>query len=119
MTWVPIDGTPVSGTLRSWGEFFKKDIWQWCSELLGAVPSGHVGSTKYNIKLKWLRTRLQEMPLDAFDHILVQYAPCYVMYLLGSVLFPDKANNTVHVLFLPLLDNFDSIVGQWCSVLAL
>ncbi|MED6211775.1 hypothetical protein PIB30_076789 [Stylosanthes scabra] len=65
-------------------------------ELLGAVPSGHVGTTKFNIKLKWLRSRLQEMPLDISEHTLMQYARCYIMYLLGGVLFPDKANNAVH-----------------------
>ncbi|MED6198347.1 hypothetical protein PIB30_065466 [Stylosanthes scabra] len=39
---------------------------------------------------------LQEMPLDASDYMLMQYAWCYILYLLGGVLFPDKANNTVH-----------------------
>ncbi|MED6201183.1 hypothetical protein PIB30_092377 [Stylosanthes scabra] len=28
------------------------------------------------------------MPLDASDHILMQYARCYILYLLGGVLFP-------------------------------
>ncbi|MED6178966.1 hypothetical protein PIB30_112524, partial [Stylosanthes scabra] len=90
---VPIDESPDSGTLRSWGEFFQKDIWQWYSDLLGVVPNGYVGTTKYNIKLRWLRTRLQEMPLDAASDVLVQYARCYILYLLGGVLMPDKANN--------------------------
>ncbi|QHO08594.1 uncharacterized protein DS421_14g474000 [Arachis hypogaea] len=37
-----IDGEPVSGTLRSWSKFHQRDIWQWCQELLGDVPPGHV-----------------------------------------------------------------------------
>ncbi|MED6206687.1 hypothetical protein PIB30_029162 [Stylosanthes scabra] len=69
--------------------------------LLGVVPNGPVRTTKYNIKLKWLRTRLQEMPLDELDHALVQYACRYIMYIIGGVLMLDKANNTVHVRFLP------------------
>ncbi|QHO55966.1 uncharacterized protein DS421_3g69610 [Arachis hypogaea] len=66
---LPIDGEPVSGTLRSWSKFHQRDIWQWCEELLGEVPDGHVGTTKYNIKLKWLRSRLQQMPLDSRGHV--------------------------------------------------
>ncbi|RYR21530.1 hypothetical protein Ahy_B03g066837 [Arachis hypogaea] len=91
---LPIDGQPVSGTLRSWSKFHQRDIWEWCHELLGEVPPGHVGTTKYNIKLKWLRTRLQQMPLELDDNGLMQYARCYILYLLGGVLLPDKANNT-------------------------
>ncbi|RYQ82119.1 hypothetical protein Ahy_B10g100711 [Arachis hypogaea] len=106
---LPIDGQPVSGTLRSWSKFHQRDIWEWCHELLGEVPPGHVGTTKYNIKLKWLRTRLQQMPLELDDNGRMQYARCYILYLLGGVLLPDKANNTVHVRYLPLLADFDAI----------
>ncbi|XLR19105.1 hypothetical protein S83_047017, partial [Arachis hypogaea] len=49
------------------------------------------------------------MPLDSPKEALVRYARCYVMYLLGGVLLPDKANNTVHVRYLPLLENYDAI----------
>ncbi|XP_020972880.1 protein MAIN-LIKE 1-like [Arachis ipaensis] len=106
---LPVDGQPVSGTLRLWSKFHQRDIWEWCHELLGEVPAGHVGTTKYNIKLKWLRTRLQQMPLNLDDNGLMQYARCYILYLLGGVLLPDKANNTVHVRYLPLLAEYDAI----------
>ncbi|KAL4343139.1 hypothetical protein AHAS_Ahas11G0048500 [Arachis hypogaea] len=106
---LPVNGQPVSGTLRSWSKFHRRDIWEWCHELLGEVPAGHVGTTKYNIKLKWIRTRLQQMPLDLDDNGLMQYARCYILYLLGGVLLSDKANNTVHVRYLPLLADYDAI----------
>ncbi|RYR44561.1 hypothetical protein Ahy_A08g040882 [Arachis hypogaea] len=73
------------------------------------VPTGHVGTTKFNIKLKWLRTRLQQMSLDLEDNGLMQYTRCYILYLLGGVLLPDKANNTVHVQYLLLLADYDGI----------
>ncbi|RYR27728.1 hypothetical protein Ahy_B01g051766 [Arachis hypogaea] len=73
------------------------------------VKVRHVGTTKYNIKLKWLKSRLQQMPLDSPEEALVRYARCYIMYLLGGVLLPDKANNTIHVRYLPLLANYDAI----------
>ncbi|QHN98144.1 uncharacterized protein DS421_18g633510 [Arachis hypogaea] len=115
---LPVDGHPVSGTLRSWSKFHQRDIWEWCHELLGEVPAGHVGTTKFNIKLKWLRTRLQQMPLDLEDNGLMQYARCYILYLLGGVLLPDKANNTVHVRYLPLLADYDAICTySWGSTI--
>ncbi|RYR37426.1 hypothetical protein Ahy_A09g042316 [Arachis hypogaea] len=73
------------------------------------VPAGHVRTTKFNIKLKWLRTHLQQIPLDLPDNALIQYACCYILYLLGGVLLPDKANNMVYIRYLPLLADFDAI----------
>ncbi|RYR54356.1 hypothetical protein Ahy_A06g029612 [Arachis hypogaea] len=114
---LPIDGQPVSGTLRSWSKFHQRDIWEWCHELLGEVPAGHVGTTKFNIKLKWLITRLQQMPLDLEDNGLMQYARCYIVYFLGGVLLPEKVNNTVHVRYLQLLADYDAICTySWGSV---
>ncbi|RYR03127.1 hypothetical protein Ahy_B06g081961 [Arachis hypogaea] len=71
--------------------------------------SGHVGLRKFNIKLNWLRNRLQQMPLNLQENALIQYARCYILYLLGGVLLSDKANNTVHVRYLPLLADYDAI----------
>ncbi|RYR43311.1 hypothetical protein Ahy_A08g039736 [Arachis hypogaea] len=36
------------------------------------------------------------MSLDFPEDAVVRYARCYIMYLLGGVLLPNKANNTVH-----------------------
>ncbi|XP_057734737.1 protein MAIN-LIKE 2-like [Arachis stenosperma] len=84
----------------------------------GEVPAGHVWTTKFNIKLKWLKTRLQQMPLDLEDNGLMQYARCYILYLLRGVLLPDKANNTVHVRYLPLLADYDGICTySWGSAI--
>ncbi|RYR03830.1 hypothetical protein Ahy_B06g083200 [Arachis hypogaea] len=95
--WLLLDGKPVS-------------------ELLGDVPPGHVGIKKFNIKLKWLKIRLQQMPLDAPDNARMQYACCYIMYLLGGILLPNKANNTVYIRYLMLLANYDAIsTYSWSS----
>ncbi|XP_057744939.1 protein MAIN-LIKE 2-like [Arachis stenosperma] len=75
----------------------------------GGPITGHVGTTKFNIKLKWLRNRFQQMLLDLQDNALIQYAHCYILYLLGGVLLSDKVNNTVHVRYLPLLADYDAI----------
>ncbi|RYR56684.1 hypothetical protein Ahy_A05g022370 [Arachis hypogaea] len=49
------------------------------------------------------------MPLDLEDNGLMQYACCYKLYLLGGMLLPDKANNTMHVRYLPLLADYEAI----------
>ncbi|RYQ93207.1 hypothetical protein Ahy_B09g099483 [Arachis hypogaea] len=54
-------------------------------------------------------SRLQQMPLDSLEDVVVRYARCYIMYLLGGFLLPDKVNNTVHMRYLPLLANYDAI----------
>ncbi|RYR05640.1 hypothetical protein Ahy_B06g085477 [Arachis hypogaea] len=65
--------------------------------------------TPHGTLVDWLRSRLQQMPLDSPEEALVRYPRCYIMYLLGGVLLPDKANNTVHVRYLPLLANYEAI----------
>ncbi|XP_057733994.1 protein MAIN-LIKE 1-like [Arachis stenosperma] len=112
-----IDGEHVTGTLRAWSKFHQRDICQWCQEL-SDVPAGHVGTTKFNIKLKWLRNRLQQMSLNLQDNALIQYACCYILYLLEGMLLLDKANNTVHVRYLLLLADNDAIsTYSWGSVI--
>ncbi|QHO48545.1 uncharacterized protein DS421_1g06340 [Arachis hypogaea] len=44
------------------------------------VPDGHVGTTKYNIKLKWLKSRLQQLPLDSPKGAVVHYLPLLANY---------------------------------------
>ncbi|RYR69491.1 hypothetical protein Ahy_A03g016048 [Arachis hypogaea] len=58
------------------------------------------------------------MPLDSPEDGVIWYARCYILYLLGGVLLPDKANNTVHVRYLSLLANYDAIsTYDWGSAI--
>ncbi|XP_072083555.1 protein MAIN-LIKE 1-like [Arachis hypogaea] len=58
------------------------------------------------------------MPLDLEDNGLMQYARCYILYLLRGVLLPNKANNMVHVRYLPLLADYDAICTySWGSAI--
>ncbi|RYR50112.1 hypothetical protein Ahy_A07g036687 [Arachis hypogaea] len=102
----PVRVLPPHGTLV---DVFSSDEADPSMEIRRQMLEPHVGTMKYNKKLKWLKSILQQMPLESPDDALVQYACCYVMYLLGGVLLPDKANNTVHVRYLPLLANYDAI----------
>ncbi|KAL4306378.1 hypothetical protein AHAS_Ahas16G0172300 [Arachis hypogaea] len=62
------------------------------------------------------------MPPDTYDpDTLRQYARSYIMLMIGGYLLTNKSNNTVHLRWLPLLDDFercrrfswDSVVLAW------
>ncbi|RYR73418.1 hypothetical protein Ahy_A02g007760 [Arachis hypogaea] len=48
------------------------------------------------------------MPPDTSDpDTLRQYVRCYIMLMIGGYLLTDKLKNTVHLRWLPLLDDFE------------
>ncbi|RYR12243.1 hypothetical protein Ahy_B04g069770 [Arachis hypogaea] len=48
------------------------------------------------------------MAPDTIDSdTLQQYVRCYIMLMIGVYLLTDKSNNTVHLRWLPLLDDFE------------
>ncbi|RYR42505.1 hypothetical protein Ahy_A08g038975 [Arachis hypogaea] len=47
--------------------------------------------------------------LNYFDYV---YVKCYIMLLIGTIVFGDKSGASVHWKFLPLLSDFASI-GQY------
>ncbi|RYR58877.1 hypothetical protein Ahy_A05g024739 [Arachis hypogaea] len=75
---------------------------------------------KFNIKLKWLRTRLQQMSFDLEDNGLMQYARCYILYLLGTCFF--RARPTTRCMFdiccywLTMMPSIPTVGVASCSV---
>ncbi|RYR21498.1 hypothetical protein Ahy_B03g066807 [Arachis hypogaea] len=49
------------------------------------VSAGHIGTTKFNIRLKWLRTRLQQMPLDLEDNGLMHWSSAVLSWLYRAI----------------------------------
>ncbi|XP_074311477.1 serine/threonine-protein phosphatase 7 long form homolog isoform X2 [Silene latifolia] len=79
-----------------------------CEELLGLRPS----STELKglgLKLTWLSGNFSGLPQDADDDRLYKHVRAYILYLIGTIIFPDKSGNEVCILFLPLLANLDEI----------
>ncbi|KAL7189434.1 hypothetical protein ACSBR1_039139 [Camellia fascicularis] len=102
---LPIDEDAVSG--KDPGNKFD-DLIALCVELLGAAPTQEdfIGSS---LKLKWISNHFRELPHDATDETIYHYAQAYIMWLIEGVLVPDKSQNIVKMMFLPLLKDFDRI----------
>ncbi|RYR16538.1 hypothetical protein Ahy_B04g073583 [Arachis hypogaea] len=68
--------------------------------------------------MTWLRERVRQMPSDTTNpDTLQQYARCYIMLMIEGYLLTDKSNNTVHLRWLPLLDDFERCRSlSWGSI---
>lgn len=102
---LPVDGHAVTG--KDPGNKLD-DLIALCVELLGAAPTAEdfIGSS---LKLKWISEHFRHLPHDASDETVHHYARAYILWLIGGVLVPDKSQNIVKMMFLPLLRDFDRI----------
>ncbi|GMP47616.1 hypothetical protein CsSME_00015278 [Camellia sinensis var. sinensis] len=102
---LPVDGHAVTG--KDPGNMLD-DLIALCVELLGAAPTQEdfIGSS---LKLKWISEHFRHLPHDASDETVHHYARAYILWLIGGVLVPDKSQNIVKMMFLPLLRDFDRI----------
>ena len=57
--------------------------------------------------MTWLDTHFIAVPADADDEVLRRHARAYILRLLGGVLFTDKTQNKVHLMYLQLLRNLE------------
>ncbi|KAK9127845.1 hypothetical protein Syun_016642 [Stephania yunnanensis] len=97
---LPIDGLPVSGMSSS------TNITELCQELLGYTPSDQERQGN-KISMSRLAEMYPGLPLEATDVHIQRYTRAYILQLIGGSLFSDKSNHLVHVMYLPLLANFE------------
>ncbi|XP_074280156.1 serine/threonine-protein phosphatase 7 long form homolog isoform X1 [Silene latifolia] len=69
-------------------------------------PTAFKGKT---LKLSWLRAHFQGLPQDATQQHLHAHVKAYLLYLIGTVLFPDKSGNRVQLIYFPLLTNLERL----------
>ncbi|CAM0955801.1 unnamed protein product [Alopecurus aequalis] len=101
---LPIVGHPVTGNVDSAG--WRERV----EEYLGALPDG--GKTN-GVSFVWLRHQFGEPPTAAADDLTVERAArAYVLYVLGSTLFPDGTGDSASWMWLPLFSDWDQ-AGQY------
>ena len=61
--------------------------------------------------MTWLDTHFRVVPDDADDETIRWYARAYILRLIGGVLFTDKTQNRVHLMYLQLLRDLQ-LAGQ-------
>ena len=92
---LPVDGRPVTGySAGKWSSL--------CKELLGVVPP----KDKLNgqqLSIEWLHDHLPSLEAEANDLTIQRHAHAYILGLMAGIVFPNKTNRSVHLMFLPLL----------------
>ncbi|KAH9609414.1 hypothetical protein KSS87_008563 [Heliosperma pusillum] len=94
-------GKPVTGK----GDYYWPAL---CEQLLELRPDSQE-LKGLGLKLSWLSGNFSGLPPDADEETLHRYVRAYILFLIGSVIFPDKSGNEVCILFLPLLEDLDEI----------
>jgi hypothetical protein len=89
-------------------------VWDQFERLLGVhPPTTRHGST---IRTIWLQTQLDTMSADPTYEQLMQYLRMFLLYFLGRFLPPDKSGDHLYTMYLPLLENIDTIKScSWGS----
>ena len=96
LTRLPIEGRAVSTVgrqLSSWHDIVH--------HILGEHPPAEVirGSS---LRCTWLVRTFSHLPEGADEGTILRYA---LLYLIGAVLFADKTNNQIQLIYLTLLDD--------------
>ena len=76
-----------------------------CATLLGVVHEDRDISGQ-RLCLTWLTEHFPSLPSDADVESVRCYARAFILQLIEGFLFADKSNNRVHLMFLPLLQDF-------------
>ena len=100
MLGLPVDGEVlVESTELNWSEL--------CLQLLGvSPPPNKLAGSRLN--MKWLQDTFGVLPDDANEVTVQQYTQAYILELFGGSYFADKSGKKIHLMFLPMLEDFDT-----------
>uniref|UniRef100_A0A2N9FXJ1 Aminotransferase-like plant mobile domain-containing protein n=1 Tax=Fagus sylvatica TaxID=28930 RepID=A0A2N9FXJ1_FAGSY len=100
MLGLPVDGEVLVGSTElNWSGL--------CLQLLGvSPPPNKLDGSRLN--MKWLQDTFGVLPDDANEVTVQQYTRAYILELLGGSYFADKSGEKVHLMFLPMLEDFDA-----------
>jgi len=76
-----------------------EDIFSTFHEHLGVIPPLTVIKGN-SIRVSWLNSTFQQLPHNANNNVIAQYARAYILTLIGSILMPDMSAAKVHVMYL-------------------
>nr|ABA93972.1 transposon protein, putative, Mutator sub-class [Oryza sativa Japonica Group] len=102
---LPIRGQAVTGDTASgnWRERVE--------EYLGleppVAPDGQRQTKTSGVPSSWLRANFGQCPAEADEATVQRYCRAYVLYIFGSILFPDSGGDMASWMWLPLLADWD------------
>ncbi|XP_022156071.1 serine/threonine-protein phosphatase 7 long form homolog [Momordica charantia] len=98
---LPIDRKALIGSFQhTW-----RDV---CTELIGVTP-GERDLVGDRLSLPWLANQFDDfahLPDDVDDVALQRYASAYILTIIRGIVFSDRLNSRVHLMYLPLLADF-------------
>ncbi|XP_058746479.1 protein MAIN-LIKE 2-like [Vicia villosa] len=108
---LPVDGKAINGCVMQANSL--------CQEAIGIdLIEGAVGARGQGVNLKRLKEHYKKFRLDdeSTQETILQKTRCYVLLLIGNVLFPDSTGNTVNFMYLRLLMDFSRVgLYSWGS----
>ncbi|XP_027927469.1 protein MAIN-LIKE 1-like [Vigna unguiculata] len=99
---LPIDGDVVTGPT------IVQDIFSTFHEHLWVIPPLTVIRGN-SIRVSWLNNTFQQLPQNANNNVIAQYARAYILTLIGSILMPDTSAARVHVMYLLKLPDLNVV----------
>ena len=75
--------------------------------MLGLIP-GDTDLNGQRLYLTWLSRSFPSLALDADEGSIRRYARACILQLIGGFLFSGKSSYKVHLMFLPLLQDFEA-----------
>jgi len=103
-------GLPINGDVVT-GPTTVQDIFSTFHEHLGVIPPPTMIRGN-SIRVSWLNTTFQQLPPNANNDVIAQYARAYILTLIRSILMPDKSAVRVYVMYLLRLVDLN-VVGIW------
>ncbi|XP_040381704.1 LOW QUALITY PROTEIN: protein MAIN-LIKE 1-like [Oryza brachyantha] len=101
-------GVPVTGRVVTTGAVLNKSVEELCFQYLGQVPDCR-DCRGSHVKLSWLQSRFSRLSKRPSDDEIMYSARAYLMFLIGSALFPERDRGYVSPKYLPLLSNFEKV----------
>jgi hypothetical protein len=103
---ISISGLPVTGTSNTGYDQIPR--------LLGCpLPPKVHGNA---LTLSWLESYLKGMPDNPTEEQLMCHLRAYLLYFFGKFLLPDTSGDRIHTMYLPLLEDIDTIKSySWGS----
>ncbi|XP_071938942.1 serine/threonine-protein phosphatase 7 long form homolog isoform X1 [Coffea arabica] len=101
---LPIDGDPITSPESS------KKMQEWqalCQELLGVTPPPKDFNGN-RLRLRCLNERFKSLPSDADDTVILCHARAHILRMIGGLLFPDKSQSKVKLMYLPFLRDLEA-----------
>uniref|UniRef100_A0A2N9GV37 Aminotransferase-like plant mobile domain-containing protein n=1 Tax=Fagus sylvatica TaxID=28930 RepID=A0A2N9GV37_FAGSY len=99
-------GPSDPSVLTKQDKHISKQIWEEGLLLGVSPPPNKLDGSRLN--MKWLQDTFGVLHDDANEVTVQQYTRAYILELLGGSYFADKSREKVHLMFLPMLEDFDA-----------